>query len=936
MDRDPIMRRLRSARIARPLAILLGALLIWTPFYAAWADAITDAAQAGQLAGQTVLPSAPLGTADSNGNVTLYPNGSTPISLGANQLFPGATGNFSSYSSTYGSDPAMINLGTNAQTTLQTEPSYNGEAYRTVVQSNLVARPDLRNDPVWSQTDSVVNNLTAIQSQFSDCTTSTTMTSGSLTAYVPDYRLCEVVHDPGASCTLTNSYSATYHPMCEQDSYDSFYVYHPNGETAAYGVVMCSNGQRYARVATTDSLYWRTPGPGCETSDSGWVNISAWANGMSIGTGNNGETEARLTQLTPTSFRLERLGKVICGSDANTGATVCGDTATYVPYDPNTGNGGYYTIAGTNVGTYTWNGVDICGGASGTALYSATAATPATQIAYYDPIVQSWSGMTPQCQNALAAAQQGACTMTATCTLMPPVDANGCTTLSNGKLVCTSDLQTPPFPGVNPLCQQASFNVSCSGIYTGQMSCWTDINGVLQCPVNTGGNPDGCAQYRNDSSCGYISSTCLQGSSGSPTCYVEQQKWDCGYTTAVPTLTSSTAYNCVGPIRCLGTECVAPKPEQNKDFARAAALLQAAQAMQQDGSCTNPADPMTCTIFAGKPGKCKRAVGGIVDCCKSPGGVSMASYVDMLFAINKLDGAIMAGDNMQGTMLRGAWETLRDPVVNTWSSAKDWFSSAWNSMTGSTAPSTSELASQGLLSQFQQDMMKDAAQWVANTFGNSAANALFQNALGGAAVDNAGQVTGNVTFSPVITTPLAWLATAYMYYTIALLVINLIWQCTQDELQLGANRDLKLCHQVGSYCSQETLFGCLETQESYCCYNSPLSRIIQEQVRPQLGNYWGTPEAPVCTGIDLLTFGTIDWSQVNLDEWLGILNLAGKFPNAANVNMDSITGPGNYLNIYGSRPNASARAAARIGGTPPTVPPLDTTGIRDAATQQLR
>ena len=390
------MRRLHSAWIARPVAIVLCAVLVWTPFYAAWADAITDAAQARQLAGQTVLPRAPLGTADSNGNVTLYPNGSTPISLGANQLFPGATGNFSSYSSTYGSDPAMINLGTTAQTTLQTEPSYNGEAYRTVVQSNLVARPNLRNDPIWSQTDSVVNNLTSIQSQFSDCTTNTTLTSGSLTAHVPDYRLCEVVHDPGASCTLTNSYSATYHPMCEQDSYDSFYVYHPNGETAAYGVVMCSNGQRYARVATTDSLYWRTPGPGCETSDSGWVNISAWTGGMAIGTGNNGETEARLTQLTPTSFQLERLGKVVCGSDANTGATVCGDAAIYVPYDPNTGNGGYYTIAGTNVGTYTWNGVNICGGASGTALYSATAATPVTQIAYYDPIVQSWSGMTAQ------------------------------------------------------------------------------------------------------------------------------------------------------------------------------------------------------------------------------------------------------------------------------------------------------------------------------------------------------------------------------------------------------------------------------------------------------------------------------------------------------------------------------------------------------------
>src|SRR5260363_98333 len=35
---------------------------------------------------------------------------------------------------------------------------------------------------------------------------------------------------------------------------------------------------------------------------------------------------------------------------------------------------------------------------------------------------------------------------------------------------------------------------------------------------------------------------------------------------------------------------------------------------------------------------------------------------------------------------------------------------------------------------------------------------------------------------------------------------------------------------------------CIEKRESYCCFNSPLSRMIQEQVRPQLGLPFGDAE----------------------------------------------------------------------------------------------
>src|SRR5260363_162795 len=42
---------------------------------------------------------------------------------------------------------------------------------------------------------------------------------------------------------------------------------------------------------------------------------------------------------------------------------------------------------------------------------------------------------------------------------------------------------------------------------------------------------------------------------------------------------------------------------------------------------------------------------------------------------------------------------------------------------------------------------------------------------------------------------------------------------------------------------------CIEKRESYCCLNSPLSRMIQEQVRPQLGMPFGDAAHPQCDGI---------------------------------------------------------------------------------------
>ena len=60
---------------------------------------------------------------------------------------------------------------------------------------------------------------------------------------------------------------------------------------------------------------------------------------------------------------------------------------------------------------------------------------------------------------------------------------------------------------------------------------------------------------------------------------------------------------------------------------------------------------------------------------------------------------------------------------------------------------------------------------------------------------------------------------------------------------------------------------CIETTESYCCFNSRLSRIINEQGRGQLGKGWGGPENPDCSGLTITQLQALDFSRMNLAEF---------------------------------------------------------------------
>ena len=125
-------------------------------------------------------------------------------------------------------------------------------------------------------------------------------------------------------------------------------------------------------------------------------------------------------------------------------------------------------------------------------------------------------------------------------------------------------------------------------------------------------------------------------------------------------------------------------------------------------------------------------------------------------------------------------------------------------------------------------------------------------------------------------------AIAGLVYAVLNILVQIIFACEQEEFDLGYKREMKMCHEVGTFCATKVLGLCIEQKDSYCCFNSPLGRIIQEQSRLQLpARQWGEAKTPDCGGLTVGDIQKVDFNKVDLTEWIGILTLANKLPSSA-------------------------------------------------------
>ncbi len=109
--------------------------------------------------------------------------------------------------------------------------------------------------------------------------------------------------------------------------------------------------------------------------------------------------------------------------------------------------------------------------------------------------------------------------------------------------------------------------------------------------------------------------------------------------------------------------------------------------------------------------------------------------------------------------------------------------------------------------------------------------------------------------------------------------------CSEDEKQLGYDKEHYLATYIGEYCSHRLpIVGtCTDHKKVYCVFDSKMSRIIQEQGRlAQLGQTMGTPSAPNCNGISLE-----DFQRLNLDE-INFQNPVYPYPDGTNLDSAGI------------------------------------------------
>ena len=103
--------------------------------------------------------------------------------------------------------------------------------------------------------------------------------------------------------------------------------------------------------------------------------------------------------------------------------------------------------------------------------------------------------------------------------------------------------------------------------------------------------------------------------------------------------------------------------------------------------------------------------------------------------------------------------------------------------------------------------------------------------------------------------------------------------CSREE-RLLHERDAKgLCSYVGSYCASSFLGVCFTKRKVYCCFESKLSRVLQEQGRVQLKKPWSPPKRETCAGFTVQEFARLDLSKMDFSEVYAEFTDAARLPD---------------------------------------------------------
>jgi conjugal transfer mating pair stabilization protein TraN len=226
-------------------------------------------------------------------------------------------------------------------------------------------------------------------------------------------------------------------------------------------------------------------------------------------------------------------------------------------------------------------------------------------------------------------------------------------------------------------------------------------------------------------------------------------------------------------------------------------------------------DPATQQIFKGAPYYCEKKLFGLSNCCNTDGGGA---------GMNNSSLVAKAG----GSALKFGAEYIKNvgsPYMfdMMYSSDMPWLvDMAYEAMWGSTWASTGTVELYGL------------------TF----------------------EITGGLGYSSVT---LVGFDPTSLAISLAVMVVMDMLACTNDEKLLALKRGQNLCVYAGDQCTSKFLGACVTRQQTYCCYNSRLGKLVATGAGAQLGR---PPSSGNCAGFTAGDLQKVDFSKIDFSEFI--------------------------------------------------------------------
>lgn len=877
-------------------------------------------------------------------------------------------------------------------------PSIEGVVYSLLVDEATAERPDMSKEAFLQRSQDILDNLKNELENILNCQENKTMESSGTYTHVPDFQQCEQLVDRTGTCVVKHNYDAN---MVE--FLGNFFSYRNCGDNcteAWVGRDGISCGCCYEdykanmRIHHPEALTKVTLAADC-VDDHMLVYLGQNGNGRKVLS-----LPSNLVPYNPTPnerpefVHSENYGGGSCELDGNGGGEgfTVDVTHHFKNADPNE--------------DFTW-------------WVRAVTADKGCGIIhlrlYYDPTkaLENDEWTNPECLDILKAVDDGYAKGSVACTKMPTLQSDGSALVHNHVRLKNEYFPDAPVElknyNIQPLCQELTIEANYN-YYKGDQGCWQglvgfDDNGkpiyeeVCGGPVEAA-NLDTCEELVNKG-CTFVKSQCTEGMTGdSGTCYMNDVTYDCGgsgklcpagqvdtcyygdvpYTCCNETKKGNdiqkTTYSCQG-IACAGEECLDVDRTYNTNFGKVSALMQMVDYAGEDLGCVgmDGSQGVTCTIFDGKSGHCKKTTGA-ADCCKSPGGFGIGEYIAMIQLAMKghqmATGLKTFGDKIYIGMKPADWifdptdefgatvrnvagqyaDTIGKPfevLQKGMDYLKDMFSSGFDSIVGSAQkagildnPLTNTVKELvGKIDGAITDMSKaifggggsgiggtgavvgsaeQGAEIGSQVAGQEAGKKLAEKSLTQKTLESMGFSQANAAMMTSVINFVMWV---YLAYQITKMVLAMIGKCNEGDFETAAKVQTGSCHFVGSYTKKLGL-GLKKKYKSYCCYQSPLARIVNEQVKktqPEVlglkDNPWGSAKDPICGGIPIDKIDAINWDLIDLSEWEGIIAQNNLLPDTEEaLTEEKLTGSGqnNPLNQDKSRKSVTNRAESQLQG----------------------